>query len=576
MKNHRNVDLTYILKLMETRSATGYFACGPDPEPDVSQGLAFLETHPCDAFMRQHLMQVIGNWETDRLAHEIRCTSPSDHIRMTFYYELCRLNDRFENLLELFNPETLSGMAAESPLIYLRALDDPDHAIHEVWSERVRRNLALHQPMDPPDRADVPLPYSGPGSKTGELKPVSIESLATAARGTGSNDPVRARPPAETARVALEKLDTLGILADVEKRHVASLSPIGLLRQWHLDLKVECGRHHYRLQGIQTAYGRGFDLDVARASYAMEIVERCSSFTGVEKDCLTGYQLPHRIEKESFSGMCRKDMPTLDPNDLHLEAPYRDAPIYWMQAERWAGNQDERIWIPVQSVFLFCNLDEPKLFSGRGSTGLAAGNTMAEAKVAALTEIIERYSEAVMPFRPDQCFEVESRDPQFAALLQNYADHGIRIQFQDLTTPLGIPCCKCFVHQVDGGIAKGAGANLNARRALLSALTETPFPYPGGGVSAAGMSGLIRVPFENLPDFSSGNPETDLTLLEKLLAVNGYHPLYVDLTRSNIGLPVVRALVPGMDINGDLDRFTRVHPDFFKQYRAMFNMPVSS
>lgn len=46
----------------------------------------------------------------------------------------------------------------------------------------------------------------------------------------------------------------------------------------------------------------------------------------------------------------------------------------------------------------------------------------------------------------------------------------------DITTPLGVPCCKCFVVSEEGRVVKGTGAHLNARRALLAAMTETPYP----------------------------------------------------------------------------------------------------
>ena len=40
----------------------------------------------------------------------------------------------------------------------------------------------------------------------------------------------------------------------------------------------------------------------------------------------------------------------------------------------------------------------------------------------------------------------------------------------------------------------------------------------------------------------------------------------MDLTRKDIGLPVVRAIVPGMEIIGDFDEFSRVHPELFEKY----------
>jgi ribosomal protein S12 methylthiotransferase accessory factor YcaO len=139
-------------------------------------------------------------------------------------------------------------------------------------------------------------------------------------------------------------------------------------------------------------------------------------------------------------------------------------------------------------------------------------------------------------------------------------------QFQDLTPPMGLPCCQCFVVSSDGRIAKGTGAHLDARRALLAALTETPFPYPGGPPSQPAMEGLVRVPVEALPNYACSDPDEDLQTMETLLLANGFRLIYADLTRSDIGLPVVRAIVPGMEILADFDRRSRVHPRLYANY----------
>jgi ribosomal protein S12 methylthiotransferase accessory factor YcaO len=217
-------------------------------------------------------------------------------------------------------------------------------------------------------------------------------------------------------------------------------------------------------------------------------------------------------------------------------------------------------------VFLFCNLDEIKLFSALGSTGLGAGVTTAGAKLSALGEVIERDCEGTTPFEHSLCFEIETANDRLAALLNSYRSNGIHIQFQDLTPSMGLPCCKCFVVTGDGKIAKGTGAHLDARRALLAALTETPFPYPGGPPTQPAMEGLVRVPVEALPNYSSGSPEQDLRTLETLLLANGFRLIYADLTRKDLGLPVVRAIVPGMEILADFDRHSRVHPRLYANY----------
>ena len=58
--------------------------------------------------------------------------------------------------------------------------------------------------------------------------------------------------------------------------------------------------------------------------------------------------------------------------------------------------------------------------------------------------------------------------------------------------------------------------------------------------------------------------------METLLAANGMEPVYVDLTRKDLQLPVVRALLPGFALTADLDGACRVHPRLFGNYLKLF------
>ena len=80
----------------------------------------------------------------------------------------------------------------------------------------------------------------------------------------------------------------------------------------------------------------------------------------------------------------------------------------------------------------------------------------------------------------------------------------------------------------------------------------------------------ILVEYEQLTDYSRNTAEADLLLLEDLLMKNGYRPCYVDLTRADVDLPVVKALIPGMEMMGDFDAFSRVHPELFQNYLNLF------
>ena len=224
----------------------------------------------------------------------------------------------------------------------------------------------------------------------------------------------------------------------------------------------------------------------------------------------------------------------------------------------------------LQCIFLFCNLEEPALFSSLGSTGFASGNTLEQAKVSALLEVIERHHEATMPMDISTCFRFVSSHKGIAPLLTAYEYENVALQFQDITGPMGIPCCRCFVVDQAGTIQKGAAASLSAKKAIISAITETTYPFPHSPSSQSGPDDLLVVDYDNLPDYATGDPVSDLNLLETLLIQNNYRPYYIDLTRKDIGLPVVKAIVPGMDIIGDFDDYSRVHGELFRNYLTLF------
>lgn len=560
----------YALQLVKTDSGTGYFACFPRGNPDFAAGLRYARAHPNDEFMRKHLLQLINAWDRRSLAQAISACKATDPFLLALYFEACLLNPQFDSLRRLFASAETQRLADFTPLVYIGAALLTDRASHEKWIRLFRLNITAHKELPHPEGGIPAPPFPHRlAIEAGKVRQTLQEAFDRRPAGADRQHtaPLEA---AGTTALALDRLAKAGIVPGPEMRHESSLSPIGLLRGWEMKTRVHNGRHRFTLEGPQTAYGRGLDLESARAACVMEIVERCSAYAVVVPGRIAGYQKSYPLLHGRASELRQQHINHLDPNRLTLEAPYADDPFYWIEGQEVAGTGSRSIFVPAQCVFLFCNLDERKLFSALGSTGLASGSTMAAAKVSALLEVIERDSESTMPFTPRQCFEAETEDPMVGALLESYDRLGIRVQFQDMTTPLGVPCCKCFVVSADGHIVKGTGAHLDARRALLAAMTETPYPYPGGAPSGSALQGLLRVPLEKLPDYSCGDAARDLELLETLLVSNGFRPIYVDLTRWDVGMPVVRAIVPGMELLGDFDRFSRVNPRLYANYVGMF------
>lgn len=535
-----SVPFRYRLAHQDSQLGVAYFSPEPADVMPLNQCLEHVRRLPNDEFMRAHVRPRLAALDENELRGLFAASEPAVQ---SLILETTLLAPALRGLWAELASHA-AALADHGPQIFLGSASSPDHATHAVISRALAKNIFEHAPLP----AALPDPGPGPARSNPAQLRANRPLLAPCPR----------RPAAETHALAMERLYGLAILDGPEMRHHASLAPWGLLRRWRLDRTTRHGRVNFRLDGIMTSYGRGTTRDEARASLAMEIVERYSSFADIRDGRVSGSGQGGELRVGRWSEM---GTATLDPNSIRLEVPYRDQPLHWLEATDHHGRP---VFVPAQCVYLFTNLDEIRLFSGLGSTGLAAGNTPAEAKVSGLLEVIERDSEAVSPFDPARCFRVESRDAEMAALLDSHRAQGVDHIFQDITSDLGVPCYKCFAHLANGGLVKATGASLSGKRAAIAALTETPFPFPQGPASAPGPAELPTRVLEDLPDHGTGSAEGDLALLETILEHHGYAPIYADLTKRELRLPVYRALVPGLEIVADFDRFTRISPRIWR------------
>lgn len=536
--------LRYRLTHQESLLGVAYFSPAPAESLTLEECLEHVRRTPNDEFMRAHVRPLLAALD----AHSLGALhADADPVVQSLVLETALLTPAHSVLWARLRVQAQAA-AELTPQIFLRSVSLSDHDLHARASLLLAANIFEHQPL--PGDMGALLLTAAPDSDAAD--PAMLKSALD------PQPPCPRRPARQTYALAMERLYGLGILDGPEMRHHASLSPWGLLRRWKLDRATSSGRFNHRLDGLMTSYGRGLCLEDAQASLAMEIVERYSSFADIRGLRISG----SGDEGEIRVATCRElGGRALDPNSMRLEVPYAGQPLHWMTAHD--KNGQARL-VPVQSVYLFTNLDEIRLFSGLGSTGLASGNTPEEAKVSGLLEVVERDAEAVSVFDPARCFRVQSGDEEINRLLAQYRAQGIDPVFQDLTTDLGVPCYKCFVQLREGGLVKATGASLSGMRAALSALTETPFPFPGKEASAQGPDGLPMRMLEDLPDHSTGSAAGDLALLEAILEARGHSPLYADLTKRELRLPVFRAIVPGLEIVSDFDRFTRISPRLWR------------
>lgn len=562
MQDRNTMPIAYELKAITTETGTGYYSSQPLEALDFEKTLELAQRYPNDEFMRRHLLRHVNSWSLQTLTARIQSASLDNLFLLSVLYEACLHNPLFQDQRELFSKGLLEKICLVTPLVFIRSSLLPDHLLHKQWMDIFRDNIVNHAPLPMPEEFDLPAPISSE-----ELTSLSSRTT-TMATYLSRNTQKKGKHSSQIVQISRsdinDQLERTGVELGTEMRHIASLSPIGVLRAWNQRLRVKSGRQNYTLSVQQTAYGRGLTMEKARLACAMEIVERSSAFASFESDHVPGYMQTFPLTYARASEI--RNSRFLHPHQLHLEAPYEDTPLYWIEGMIYNGYNLEPILLPAQCVFLFCNLDEAKLFTSLGSTGLAAGGSLEMAKVNALLEVVERHCDSTCLFDPQECFELTSQNPYVASLLADYKRQGIHVQFQDISSQEGIPCYRAFVETTDGQIITGTAAHLDAKQAIVSAMTEVAYPYPCQCPTTTGIPGVPQRDDNELPDYSAQTSQENLQNLEVLLSQNGCWPVYVNLTRKKFGYPVVRALLPGTEMLGDMDEYSRVHPRLYTSY----------
>ena len=320
--------------------------------------------------------------------------------------------------------------------------------------------------------------------------------------------------------------------------------------------------------------GKGTTESQARASAVCEALERyCGEFTGEEprrvaslqelgeqaihpNDCM-GFSATQYAGREETNATA-ESFRTLVPEPFDAAAPIAWSPLWSLTSAR------ERL-LPTA----YCYYRTP--LPGRDvciadSNGNAAGNTIDEAILQGLLELVERdhaalwwYNRARRPGLDLDAFD----DPWLAELRRRFADEGRRFWALDLTADLGIPVVVAAADGPDGAgeVAMGLGAHLDLGAALVRAATELVQlqPVPSGGlghgraeVDVSEGSWLRpdpdappRAPADSALE-PTGDVRGDLDACLGRVQGRGFEVLVLDQTRPDVGLPVVKVVAPGL------------------------------
>lgn len=321
--------------------------------------------------------------------------------------------------------------------------------------------------------------------------------------------------------------------------------------------------------GAITVYnGKGLTKEVAKVSAIMEAVERYSA--EVRGDTIV------RQGVEEF--MSSRE--AIHPMDLIL--PQHSAFYVMRQSVAWVRgwelNGNEETWVPASAVFHpYVSKMDLSLF--RTSTnGLACGNNLEEAVLHGLCEVVERndWSFAEARRRVAGNIEVPSRGP-VKELMERFTSKGIEVYLKDLTTDIGIPTIAAAaddtVLQDPALLNLGLGTHLSpevaATKALLELAQSRLTQIHGAREDTVAVlnnrklgyermkrlnkmwltpSGVSRS-LDDLPHLETDDIFDDLQVVRARINARGMsRTVVVDLTRKELGIPVVRVIVPGMEV----------------------------
>lgn len=255
-----------------------------------------------------------------------------------------------------------------------------------------------------------------------------------------------------------------------------------------------------------------------------------------------------------------------------------DAEIDWTPA--WSLTRREPRYLPT--AFCYFNAPQPdgEPFCIGDSNGCAAGNTIEEAILQGFLELVERDAVALWWYNRVRRPEVDLAmfdDPYVERVMAYLASRGRRMWVLDLATDLGIPVFAAISRETEGPeerIMPGFGSHLDPRVALLRAVTEmnqmlSNLPEPGTTPAAGGVEDPATIEWlrtatvANQPYLLPGPPvrpqpvssferrsaddlAEDVRLCRRIVEDRGLEMIVLDQTRPEIGLPVVKVIVPGL------------------------------
>ncbi|HSM61122.1 MAG TPA: TOMM precursor leader peptide-binding protein, partial [Longimicrobiales bacterium] len=257
-----------------------------------------------------------------------------------------------------------------------------------------------------------------------------------------------------------------------------------------------------------------------------------------------------------------------------IPEPYDGQPIEWSPTRSLVT--DRVRWIPTAFIY-YGHRGHGGRYCDGDSNGLASGNCVEEAVLQGFLELVERDAVALWWYNRLSRRGVDLDaldDPWTEQIRAFYGSLGRTLWALDLTTDLGIPVIVALSERDGGEIAFGFGCHLDASLAVRRALTEVNQMMTSVLLAPDERERRLRPAYPDALDWwahatletdphlrASGaaplRPATveapasedladDIAACVRRAAGAGLDVLVHDLTRPDVGFPVVKVVAPGL------------------------------
>lgn len=344
-----------------------------------------------------------------------------------------------------------------------------------------------------------------------------------------------------------------------------------------------CGHDAGRLTGTKKQMGKGVTPALAEASAVMELAERFSLYSFMERPgiTITGTfdDIPHALPFEKIvqsvepipmhAGTLPKDLPENNPSsDGQEDDPALQKKIFDMLKLKWVkgfnhstGNE---VSIPMDWFFMINEFN-----------GSSAGNCHEEAVCQGACEIMERHVSAIVAHQKASLPYIDPAsvtNPTTAGLIAKFNRAGIKLYINDFSLETGIPTIGVLAYDPEtfpetSEIVWTAGTAPSPDKALSRALTEvaqlagdfnTGSNYVASGLpkftdlkQAAFIIDPIeegscqKVALSTLPDISNDNIKVEIEAVIKAMKSLDLDLIVIDTTDPRLGIPTCYTIVPG-------------------------------